>query len=175
MDSRSPTSRRLLPLRARHALLTAHIMISVGLLGDSAGFLAVAIRLSSTTDPAARIELLNLLNMFSLVFGIPLSVGAIVSGIALGLGTRWGVFRYPWVLAKLLLIVSVMLVGGLVIGPAENAMLQSGGDATARLIFGASYDVLALGVATGLSVFKPGRPFRSAPATQQEKAWGGTA
>jgi hypothetical protein len=33
--------RRYLARRARNALLTAHIMISVGLLGDSAGFLAV--------------------------------------------------------------------------------------------------------------------------------------
>jgi hypothetical protein len=155
-------ARRFLPLRARQALLTAHLAMSVGLLGDSAGFLAVAIRLSGSTDPIARLELVNTLNMFSLVFGIPLSVGAIVSGVALGLGTRWGVFRYPWVLAKLLLIVSVMLVGGLVIGPSVDAMLQGPVDAAAWLIAAGSYDVLALAAATGLSVFKPGRPFHSA-------------
>ena len=38
----------------------------------------------------------------------------------------------------------------------------SGGDATRQLIAAASYDVLALATATVLSVFKPGRPFRSA-------------
>jgi hypothetical protein len=38
--SRRP--RAVLPLRARHALLTAHIVVSVALLGDSAGYLAVA-------------------------------------------------------------------------------------------------------------------------------------
>ena len=99
--------------------------------------------------------------MFALVFGIPLSVGAILSGITLGLGTRWGVFRYPWVVTKLLLIVSVMVVGGVVIGPAIDAMLQGRGDTTARLIAAAAYDVLALALATVLGVFKPGRPFRA--------------
>jgi hypothetical protein len=150
----------LLPLRARHALLTTHIMISVGLLGDSAGFLAVAIRAAATDDPAARLAQIDVLNMFSVVFGIPLSVGAIVTGVALGLGTKWGVFRYPWVVAKLLAIVSVMAVGGFVIGPAMDAMLNGRGDATPQLIAAAAYDVLALSMATALSVFKPGRPFR---------------
>jgi hypothetical protein len=154
--------RRLLPHRARQAVLTAHIMMSVGLLGDAAGFLAVALRVTRTDNAAAVVELMKVLNMFSLVFGIPLSFGALLSGLTLGLGTKWGVFRYPWVTTKLLLIVSVMLVGGFIIGPAEDAMLARHGDATRQLIAGASYDVLALATATVLSVFKPGGPFRRA-------------
>ncbi|HEY8549666.1 MAG TPA: hypothetical protein VIL35_06910 [Vicinamibacterales bacterium] len=151
---------RVLPLRPRQALLTAHIMISVGLLGDSAGFLAVAIRAAGADDPAVARHLVGVLDMFAAVFGIPLSLGALASGVALGIGTKWGVFRYPWVTAKLLLIVSVMVVGGTVIGPALHAMLQGGVDTTDRLIAAAAYDVLALGTATVLSVFKPGRAFR---------------
>ncbi len=98
--------------------------------------------------------------MFSLVFGIPLSVASLVTGVALGLGTKWGVFRYPWVVAKLLLVVSVMAVGGFVIGPALTAVLEGGQNATSRLVAAAAYDVAALGLATVLSVFKPGARFR---------------
>jgi hypothetical protein len=98
--------------------------------------------------------------MFSLVFGIPLSIGTLLSGLILGLGTRWGVLRYPWVIAKLLLVLSVMFVGGFFIGPAQAVVLEGNGDATRQLITAASYDVLALAVATGLSVFKPGRQLR---------------
>jgi hypothetical protein len=151
--------RRIFPPRVRQTVLTAHIIISVGLLGDSAGFLAVALRASHTNDPGSALELVQVLNMFALMFGIPLSVGAILSGITLGLGTRWGVFRYPWVVTKLLLIISVMVVGGVVIGPAIDAMLHGRGDTTASLVAAAAYDVVALAVATALSVFKPGRPF----------------
>lgn len=154
--------RHFLPRRARLSLLTAHIMISVGLLGDSAGFAAVSLRLAGTADPVARLTLVETLRVFGTWFGIPLSVGAILTGIALGLGTKWGVLRYPWVVTKLLLIVSVMAVGGLVIGPALDALRAGGPDLSARLVAAGSYDVLALGLATGLSVFKPGRAWRSA-------------
>jgi hypothetical protein len=157
----SGRSQSFLSARARLAILTVHIIISVGLLGDSAGFLAVAIRTAMTDDPRTIIELVNVLNMFSLVFGIPLSFGAIISGVALGLGTRWGVFRYPWVTAKLLLIVSVMFVGGIFIGPAESALRDGIDDgASFQLIVAATYDVLALAIAATLGVFKPGGPFR---------------
>jgi predicted integral membrane protein DUF2269 len=164
--SERDTSNRGMPRQVRQALLTAHIMMSVGLLGDSAGFLALSVRAARMDDPGTVRELVQVLNMFSLVFGIPLSIGALLSGVALGLGTKWGVFRYPWVTAKLLLIVSVMLVGTFVIGPAEAIMLTAGGDATPRLIAAASYDVLALATATGLSVFKPGGPFRRGTAAR---------
>lgn len=159
VESNSST-RRGLSRRARNTLLTAHIALSVALLGDSAGYLAVAIRTSTLDDPALVEDSVRTLNMFSFVFGIPLSFAAILTGVGLGLGTRWGVFKYPWVVAKLLLVVSVMLVGGFVLGPASSQMLDGGADATDRLIAGAAYDVVALTVATGLGVFKPGRPFR---------------
>jgi hypothetical protein len=148
----------------RLAVLTAHIAISVGLLGDSAGFLAVAVRLSHSEDAHTVTELTKVLRMFGLGFGIPLSFGALLSGIALGVGTRWGVFRYPWVVAKFALIVSVMAVGGLLIGPALRDILEYGVDASARLIAAAAYDVVALTIATALGVFKPGRSFRAKAA-----------
>lgn len=157
-------ARRRLPLNARHALLTAHIVMAVALLGDAAGDLAVAIRTSTIDNPVLVHDSAKTLNLFSLVFGIPLSFGALVTGLALGLGTRWGVFRYPWVVAKLALIVSVILVGAFVIGPGSNDLVQ-GTDTTGRLIAGAAYDVAALTIATSLSVFKPGRAFRREPRT----------
>jgi hypothetical protein len=152
--------RRRLRLNARHAILTAHIVLGVGLLGDAAGYLAVAIRTSTIDDPALVHDSAKTLNLFSLAFGIPLSFGALLTGLALGLGTRWGVFRYPWVVAKLALIVSVILVGAFVIGPGSNELVD-GTDTTCRLIAGATYDVVALTIATSLSVIKPGRGFRT--------------
>jgi hypothetical protein len=156
-----PARRRRLPVPGRHALLTAHIVFGVGLLGDSAGYLAVAIRTRTLDDPALVHDSVETLNMFSLVFGIPLSFATLITGVALGLGTRWGVFRYPWVVAKLLLVLSVLLVGAFVISPASDQMLDGEGDRTGRLIAAATYDVVALTAATALSVFKPGRPFRA--------------
>ncbi|MPZ74871.1 MAG: hypothetical protein GEU74_16945 [Nitriliruptorales bacterium] len=145
--------------RWRRALLTVHIIVSVALLGDSAGFLAVAIR-SANADTTAAAVGWDTLNMFSMVFGIPLSATALLSGVALGLGTKWGVFRYPWVTTKLLLIASVMVAGTVVIGPGLEQAQRGAAIGEAQLIAGAAYDVVALSVATALSVYKPGKPSR---------------
>jgi hypothetical protein len=143
--------------------LTAHIMVSVGLLGDSAGYLAVAIRGATSNDPLIANSSYQTLRMFAFVFGIPLSFAALVTGVLLGLGTRWGVFRYPWVTTKLGLIVSVIGVGALVLNGGMNAMLSGRGGAEAQLIAGAAYDVVALAVATVLGVFKPGGQWSRKP------------
>ncbi len=143
--------------RSRNTLLTIHIIVSVGLLGDSAGFLAVAIRRSLSNDPALVESSHELLGMFALYFGIPLSILALLTGAALGVFTRWGVFRYPWVTAKLALNLSVILVGAIVLRPVMDDDARVGDTA---LIAGAAYDIAVLTFAAALSVFKPGRPFR---------------
>jgi hypothetical protein len=153
--ARLPARRALSP-SARRAVLTAHIIVSVGLLGDSAGFLAVAVRGVSTGDPELADASWTLLEMFSFVFGIPLSFAALITGVTLGLGTSWGVLRYPWTSAKLLLVISVMVVGTLVL-PSADELRSGSGDPESWLIAGAAYDVVALSLATGLAVYKPGR------------------
>ena len=134
-------------------MLTIHIVVSVGLLGDSAGFLAVAVRRAPPTTPRSSTRH-ELLGMFALFFGIPLSFLALITGIALGVGTPWGVLRYPWVVAKLVLIVTVILVGAMVLRPVPSRRPRP---QPSPLIAGAAYDVAALTVATALAVFKPGR------------------
>jgi hypothetical protein len=69
------------------------------------------------------------------------------------------VFRYPWVVAKLLLIISVMAAGGFVIGPALPPLIAGAKETIGNLIAAAAYDVVALSTAVVLSVFKPGKAF----------------
>ncbi len=149
--------RRPLSPRLRRAVLTAHIIASVGLLGDVAAVLAVNVRAATTTDTEFASASYELLQMFSVVFGIPLSFAALITGLTLGLGSKWGVLRHAWVTAKLMLLLSVILVGALVIGPATNEMRDGSGNAETVLIAAAAWDVLALTAATVLSVYKPGK------------------
>jgi uncharacterized membrane protein len=160
-NGRRGRPRMTLSSSLRKVVLTLHIIVSVGLLGDSAGYLAVAIRGATATDPAIAAASFQMLRMFSFVFGIPLSFAALLTGLLLGFGTRWGVFRYPWVTTKLLLIVSIIAVGALVLNGGMNAMLTGRGGAEGQLIAGAAYDVVALTTATALGVFKPGKPWSS--------------
>jgi uncharacterized membrane protein len=148
--------RRALSPRIRRAVLTVHIIASVGLLGDVAAVLAVNVRAATTADAGLASSSYELLQMFSVLFGIPLSFAALVTGVTLGLGTKWGVLRYGWVTAKLLLLLSVILVGAFVIGPATSEMHDGRGGAETVLIAAAAWDVVALILATVLSVYKPG-------------------
>ena len=152
----NPVRLRLTP-NVRRAVLTVHIVASVGLLGDSAGFLAVALRGATTDDPALAASSYELLDMFSLVFGIPLSMTSLITGILLGVSSRYGVLRHGWTAAKLGLILSVILVGAFVIGPSNARMLDGSGGTENVLVAAAAYDVLALVLATALTTYKPRR------------------
>ncbi|MGH2962234.1 MAG: DUF2269 family protein [Solirubrobacterales bacterium] len=148
--------RRRLSPRARRTLLTAHILVSVGLFGDVAGFLAVAIRAAGTEDPEVARASYDILAMFSTFLGIPLSFAALLTGIGLGLGTKWGVLRYPWTTAKLVLLVTVILMGAFVLGPSVEQMRDGSGGTEGRILVGGGWDLAALATATVLAVFKPG-------------------
>lgn len=86
-DKHADHGRFLLSPLQRKLILTIHIAVSVGLLGDSAGYLAVAIRGATTGDPALAHASYEMLRMFAFVFGVPLSFAALLTGLALGLGT----------------------------------------------------------------------------------------
>jgi uncharacterized membrane protein len=161
----APVRLRMSP-SVRRAVLTTHIIASVGLLGDCAAILAINVRAATTGDPGLAAASYDLLAMFPVVFGIPLSMIALVTGLALGLGSKWGVLRHRWVTAKLLLLLSVILVGALVLGPATTAMRDGGDGKQTLLVLASAYDVLALALATGLSVFKPGKR-RDRPSTRR--------
>lgn len=153
-------------------VLTLHIIFSVGLLGDSAGYLAIAIHGANVTDPLMAKASYQILQLLAFVFGIPLSFAALLSGLWLTFITKWKLFRYPWVTTKFLLIISVILVGAIFLKSGMDAMLSGRGGAEGTLIMGAVYDVVALTVATFFGVFKP---FRNRPPKREKSGQERTA
>ena len=136
-------------------------MLSVGLLGEVSAFLAIAARAAGTRDASLAAAAYDLLAMFQILFGIPLSFLALLTGLRRGLGTKWGVLRYPvGVTIKLLLLVSVILVGALLLGPSVDAIRGGDDGVEGRIVAGAAWDVVALTTAAVLSVYKPGRARR---------------
>jgi hypothetical protein len=148
---------RRLPPGVRRTVLTVHIGASVALLGSTAAIAAIHVRAATTSDPGLAASAYELLGMFPTLFGIPLSLISLVSGVTLGLGSKWGVLRYRWVTVKLVLLLSVIVAGAVVLGPQTSAMADDGSGSQTALIAASAWDVLALSVATCLSVYKPGR------------------
>jgi hypothetical protein len=160
---------RLTPV-ARKAVLVLHVICGISWMGVDIALLALLITARTTNDAALVVSGFNAIRMIVPVAVPPLSLGILVTGIILGLGTRWGLVRYWWVLVKLLLslIMTVLVFVSLV--PAVNdipslsaatmsadAVRASFGMLPTVLMFPPLVSFLMLGVATILSIFKPWR------------------
>lgn len=100
----------LMAPRIRRFALTAHVVSSVGWLGAIAVFLALSLA-ALTIDDAQAVRAAYLamdLAMWSVL--VPLALASLVTGVLQGLGTKWGLMRHYWVLAKLLLTVVATVV-----------------------------------------------------------------
>jgi hypothetical protein len=95
---------------------------------------------------------------------VPLAFTSLLTGLIMALGTKWGLFRHYWVLAKFLinalaiiiLLLHVRLIGTVASAAAERTLFSADLRAVRiQLVAIASAALLALLVATALAVFKP--------------------
>ncbi|MQA10499.1 MAG: hypothetical protein GEU98_18470 [Pseudonocardiaceae bacterium] len=157
------TRRRKLPRRWRQFVVLLHVILSVGWLGVAASALVLSIvAFFETRVPVLR-AVYEFHGMLIAVLTRPIGIGAVVTGIILSLGTKWGLVRHYWVLTKFVLSIGAILLSAMVQtelievglayantpGSAELASAQSG------ILLVAIFHVVALGLSTGLSVYKP--------------------
>jgi hypothetical protein len=148
----------------RKLALTAHVSSSVGWLGAVTAFLALSIGGVVGDDPQvvrAAYVAMHLVTWFVIV---PFSIASLVTGVVQSLGTQWGLFRHYWIVGKLSLTVVatlILLVHTQPIGqvaavasasPLADADLRA---VRIRLIADAGAALMALLVATTLSIYKP--------------------
>lgn len=88
--------------RLRKLGLSLHIVLSVGWLGAVVAFLALAWGSFSSDSALARAALLGM-DVVGRGALLPLSLGALVSGIVQSVATKWGLLRHYWVVVKLVL------------------------------------------------------------------------
>ena len=149
----------------RKFALTAHVISSVGWLGAVAGSLALAVAGLTSQDAQtvrAAYLTLELTGWFVLV---PFALASLLTGLVQSLGTKWGLFRHYWVLAKLLInvfatIVLLMYTQTLgYLADVAGATTFSTGDLDELRdpspVLHAGVAVLLLAVATTLAVYKP--------------------
>lgn len=145
---------------ARKALTVVHVVASVALAGEVWGLVLLNLTATLTSDAELAHSAYRLMAVLVFGGGIPLSLIALASGVALGLGSRWGVVRHHWVFAKLLLLIGVILCGMLLFTPelmadaTEGGELPPGGRARWQVAV-VSCQLAMLIAATALSVFKP--------------------
>ena len=168
----------------RKLVLATHVIVSVGWLGIVAAMLVLEISAVTTHDVGMSKATYTLIGSVSdtLLMPPPASFGlaALLTGIVLSLGTKWGLLKHYWILAKLLLTVAVILSGIFLV---DRWIQQAGAhpeDASAPMLLICVFmlHLVMLGAATILSVYKPrgttGRgPGSSAPRGAMRRADGG--
>ena len=146
------------------ALLTAHVMTSVGLVGAVGAFLALAIAGVTSRDPYTIQAVYPAMKLVPWLVILPLAFAALAIGIIQSLVTKWGLFRHYWVLAKLGLTIFAVIV--LLVQTNTISQLAETSSATAllsgelrgmqfRLLVHAAGGLLVLLVATTLAIYKP--------------------
>lgn len=130
-----------LPRPVRQVWMILHVACSVGWLG----VLAACLTLRLSGQGAAATTLTEALFL-------PATLLVLLTGVVLGLGTRWGLVKFYWVLVKLLVALVLVAVANLVF--PDSAAL--------------TFLTLATSLALVLSILKPwGRIRRRAPALQE--------
>lgn len=151
--------------RVRKFALTAHVTSSVGWLGAVAGTLALAVAGLTSQDAQTVRAAYLAMELTGWLVLVPLSLASLLTGLVQSLGTRWGLFRHYWVLAKLLINVTatiVLLLYMQTLGSlADVAAVATVSDDDLRDIrspspvLHAGGAVLLLLAATTLAVYKP--------------------
>jgi hypothetical protein len=148
----------------RKLALTAHVTSSLGWFGAVAAFLALAITgLTSQDAQLARVayRAMEVITWFVIV---PLAFVSLLTGIVSSLGTKWGLFRYYWVLLKLLITALATLILLVHLQPIERlaavaATTSVSGanlrDAQLNMVVASAAALAVLLALTALSVYKP--------------------
>ena len=148
----------------RKIVLLAHITTSTGWLGTVAAFLVLTIAGLDSPDRQRVRSVYLVMPMLTWSVIVPLAFASLLTGLVLSLGTKWGLIRHYWVLAKLLInsvSIPILLVHTRIISEVANAAAEGNlSDADLRgpreqLVVVAVAAVLALLAASALSVFKP--------------------
>ena len=141
-----------LPRRPRLVVLIAHVLASVGWFGVAVLVAFLLVAAGSAADDGLARSLYRAVET-SVWLTVPLGVVAAVTGVVLGLGTKWGLARYWWVVIKEVAVVPVVVTDLLVVAPAAHDGAQ--GQLSGRLLDPAIAHVVVLGIATVVSLAKP--------------------
>ena len=157
--------------RTRKSLLVTHIVAAGVWIGLDVAMAVPVLTALGTGDQQTRAASLQALRLVTVWPMTVAGLVALATGVLLGLGSRYGLVRYWWVLVKLVLtlVLCTLIVTALRGGVAEAAdagrVLATGADLpwTARdMVFPPIVSTTALLAAFLLSVFKPwGRVRRS--------------
>jgi uncharacterized membrane protein len=152
--------------KMRKFVLLAHILSAVSWIGVDLVMGVLSFRGLMTDDPQTLATAYGGLAMFCVPLLLTLGLLTLTTGVVLGLGTRFGLVRYWWVVAKLLItlalctLVLVALQPTLADAATQTAVIDDSlpsrlTEVRRNMIFPPLVSTSALLFASWLSVYKP--------------------
>jgi hypothetical protein len=150
--------------RSRKAVLVLHIASAGAWLGLDVAMAVLIATAATTTDPSTKQAVFPALELVAIWPMLAAGLTCLLTGLVLGLGSKYGLVRYWWVAVKLALnlVLSVLVLIALAPGlraDADQVSRLSPPDVLAfpvgDLAFPPIVSPSALILATVLSVFKP--------------------
>jgi len=99
-----------MPPALRKVALAIHLTASVGWIGAVVAYLALDVTVTTGQDPQLVRSAWIAMGMIAAWIIVPLAVAALLTGLIMALGTKWGLFRHWWVLISLVLTVVATVV-----------------------------------------------------------------
>lgn len=90
-----------IPQQGRKAMLAVHLLVSIGWIGAVLSYLALGTAAAFSDDPAVIRSGWLGMELIGWWVAVPLAGASLITGIALSLLTRWGLFRHYWVVVAL--------------------------------------------------------------------------
>jgi hypothetical protein len=148
---------------ARKWWLVAHVVISVGWFGGGYAMLIMGIVALTNAGKPLRPAAYELMHLSDSAIMIPLSLGALITGLILGLYSKWRVLHHWWVATKLVLTVGAMVFAYVYVAQnVKTALAATEHDLdadidglSARVISGSVVMLVILFLVTLLSIVKP--------------------
>jgi hypothetical protein len=148
----------------RKAALTAHVISSIGWFGAVSAFLALAIAGMTSQDAQLVQSAYLVMGLTTWFVIVPLALASLLTGVVSSLGTKWGLFRYYWIVAKLLLTILATLILlvhtqpiDLLVGAAAKTTVLSANlyRTQLQMVVASGGALVVLLVLTVLSYYKP--------------------
>jgi uncharacterized membrane protein len=143
----------------RKTWLVIHIVSAGAWIGMDLAMAVLVFTAMWTSDPQTAALCYQVLELFAVWPMLISGVICLISGVALGLGTKYGLVRYWWVAVKLVLnvVLCVLVLFALRSGVQEAAEYgrTMTGPAPGDMIFPPIVSTVSLLFATVISVFKP--------------------
>lgn len=150
--------------RLSKLVLTSHITFSVGWLGSIAVFLALAIAGVISKDSQLARAAYVAMELSAWFVIVPLCFASLLTGLIQSLGTKWGLFKYYWIIVKLFLTIvatiflllhmqPISYLAGIAADTSFSNTQEFG--LRIQIITQAGAGILVLLAATTISVYKP--------------------